>query len=66
MRSFRRYVGRRMVVQTGEQAIDGTVASADRDGVVLTEVSLLSVNEPVRLDGEVMVPANAIDWVQVV
>lgn len=66
MRSFRRFIGRRMIIQTADQAIDGTVSEVDRESVTVTEASLLSVNEPVRLDGEICVPDQAIRWVQVV
>lgn len=66
MRSYRRYVGRRMIIQTADQAIDGTVSEVDRESVTVTEASLLSVNEPVRLDGDISVPDHAIRWVQVV
>lgn len=55
-----------MIIQTADQAIDGTVSEVDRESVTVVEASLLSVNEPVRLDGEISVPDQAIRWVQVV
>lgn len=66
MRSLRRFTGHRVIIQTSDQGIDGTISAADRESVTVTEASLLSAGDPVRLDGRVWVPDAAIRWVQVV
>lgn len=66
MRSLRQFTGHRVLIQTSEQGIDGTIAAADRESVSVTEASLLSSGDPVRLDGRIWVPDAAIRWVQVV
>lgn len=66
MRSLRRYVGRRMVIQIGEHTLDGTVHDAHRDVVILRNTTLVQPNATVPLDGEVAVPSTGIGWAQVV
>lgn len=66
MRSLRRYVGRRMVIQLGEHTLDGTLSDARRDVVILTGATLINTSSQSQLDGDVAVPTGAVAWVQVV
>jgi hypothetical protein len=62
--ALRRYVGRRVVVQVGDESIGGTLDSASED-VVLSQAALLDGSEPTLLDGVVVIPSGQVRWVQV-
>lgn len=61
--SYSRYVGRRVVVQVGEDSIGGTLANASREVIELTDAALLGAHVT-PMDGTVIVPLP-VRWVQV-
>lgn len=66
VRGLRRYTGQRAVVQVGDQSIDGTLDTAERDVLTMSQARLLTMQDAIPLDGTVVVPAPAVRWVQVV
>lgn len=62
--AFRRYAGRRVVVQVGDESIGGTLEVVG-DDLVLSEAALLDGDAVTSLDGVVVVPAFSVRWVQV-
>lgn len=64
MNPFRRYTGRRVVLQVAGQSIAGVVAETHRGTVVLADSELVE-SRTVAVDGHVVVPTNSIDWFQV-
>lgn len=63
--ALRRYVGRRVVIQVGEDSIGGVLSSADGGGLALTEAVLLEGGATQPLDGWAWVPEARVRWVQV-
>lgn len=62
--AFSRYVGRRVVVQVGDESIGGTLEVVGGD-LVLNEAALLDGDKVTPMDGVVVVPAFSVRWVQV-
>lgn len=65
MKYLKRHIARTVLVTTTGDTFKGTLAAADGDSVVITHASILGAQGG-PLDGEVVVPAAAVTWVQVV
>lgn len=63
---FRRFVGRDVVVQLDDMAIQGTLVRDGRDFIELENAGSLSADGDRRpIDGTVLIPVMRIDWIQV-
>ena len=67
VKSLRRHVGRTVIVNTAgrERAFRGVLAAVDADAVTLDHAHLIEPRD-VDLDGLVFLPADRVEWVQVV
>jgi len=62
--AYRRYVGRRIVVQTAQHSVGGVLMSSSKRGLVLSDPALVDAR-PTPMDGAVFIPAASVGWVQV-
>lgn len=62
--SYSPFKGRQVVVQVGDDSVGGTIVKANRARVVLADSALIGAR-PAPMDGQVVIPASMIRWVQV-
>lgn len=65
---YRRFIARRVVVNlTGpdEGAVDGTLAEATKEGLIVEQATYLGAGDPRPMDGAVLVPSGSVHFVQV-
>lgn len=62
--SYSQHVGRQVVIQIGDVAIGGTIATASKSTLLLTDAALIE-RQPVPMDGQVQIPTAGIRWMQV-
>lgn len=65
MKYLKRHIARTVMVNTARESFTGTLVHADAESVVIENARVV---EPQQADltGEVVVPAAAVTWVQVV
>ena len=67
MTGYRRYKGRRVLVQIADATLAGRLEKVRRGMLVLTGAAMLDSARPDRpIDGEVVIERQSIQWVQVV
>lgn len=67
MRDLNEWVGRRVIINTDAQSFDGTLSKVRRGLIVLDQVTIHEQNGTEgTAEGQVVVMADTIRWVQVV
>lgn len=66
MSDYKPAIGRRVRVYTGDLVIDGTLTSAGRDCLTVTDAhGEHDADDPRPIDGQAIIPHLSVQWVQV-
>ena len=66
---YRQFIARRFIIAQKDGSIDGTLAAAHKEGLVLEHVTWIPADDSgatVPMDGTILVPFGTFDFAQVV